>query len=47
MKHVTEWEEVSSRIMYVRMDVVESKYVIVGAYGPRSKRMSVRVLGMT
>ena len=38
MKHVTEWKEVSSRIMYVRMDVGESKYVIVGAYGPGSER---------
>ena len=38
MKHVTEWKEVSSRIMYVRMNVGESKYVIVGAYGPGSER---------
>ena len=26
------------RIMYVRMDVGERKYVIVGAYGPGSER---------
>ena len=25
MKHVTEWKEVYSRIMYIRMDVGESK----------------------
>ena len=34
---VNEWKEVSSRLMYVRMNVGESKYVIVGAYGPGSK----------
>ena len=27
-----EWKEVSSRLMYARMIVGESKYVIVGAY---------------
>ena len=35
---VREWKEVSSRIMYVRMNVGVSKYVIVGAYGPGSER---------
>ena len=35
---VREWKEVSSRIMYVRMNVGVSKYVIVGAYGPGSGR---------
>jgi len=44
---VTEWKEVSSRLMYVRMKIGESKYVIVGAYGPGSekKKRSVRVSG--
>ena len=35
---VKEWKEISSRLMYVRMIVGESKYVIVGAYGPGSER---------
>ena len=35
---VNEWKEVSSRLMYVRMSVGVSKYVIVGAYGPGSER---------
>ena len=35
---VREWKEVSSRLMYVRVNVGESKYVIVGAYGPGSER---------
>ena len=35
---VSEWKEVSSRLMYVRMSVGVSKYVIVGAYGPGSER---------
>ena len=30
-KKATEWKEVSSRLMYVRMKIGESKYVIVGA----------------
>ena len=38
MRCVREWKEVSSRLMYVRMNVGESKYVIVGAYGPGSER---------
>ena len=37
-KYVTEWKEVSSRLMYVRMKIGESKYVIVGAYGPGSEK---------
>ena len=37
-KKVTEWKEVSSRLMYVRMKIGESKYVIVGAYGPGSEK---------
>ena len=35
---VREWKEVSSRLMYVRMIVGESKYVIVGAYRLGSER---------
>ena len=35
---VIEWKEVSSRLMYVRMNVGVSKYVIVGAYGPGSEK---------
>ena len=37
-RYVSEWKEVSSRLMYVRMNVGVSKYVIVGAYGPGSER---------
>ena len=37
-KYVKEWKEVSSRLMYVRMSIGESKYVIVGAYGPGSEK---------
>ena len=37
-KYVKEWKEVSSRLMYVRMNIGESKYVIVGAYGPGSEK---------
>ena len=37
-KYVKEWKEVSSRLMYVRLRIAESKYVIVGAYGPGSEK---------
>ena len=33
-----EWKEVSSRLMYVRMKIGTSKYVIVGVYGPGSEK---------
>lgn len=37
-KCVREWKEVSSRLMFVRMKIGVSNYVIVGAYGPGSER---------
>ena len=37
-RYVREWKEVSSRLMYVRMNIGGNKYVIVGAYGPGSER---------
>ena len=36
---VRKWKEISSRLMYVRMNVGETKYVIVSAYVPGSERM--------
>ena len=35
---VSEWKEVSSRLMYVRMNVGVSNYMIVGVYGPGSEK---------
>ena len=37
-KYVIEWKEVSSRLMYMRMKIGTSKYVIVGAYGPGAEK---------
>ena len=43
MRRVLEWEEVSSRLMWVRVKIERESWVFISAYGPGSEKSEVEI----